>query len=311
MFTTMYYTISSNGVDELVVRLHSQEVDKTVNPIELVEDIRHILLSEDVEVPLRTALGTRGSWFGVMPSSGLGYYAVKLVGVYPENPRHGLPLIRGILLLFDARSGELLLEADAAPATGWRTASASALALELMGFRGGGVLGLIGAGVQGSYHLEVLTRIYPFDKILIHDTDKSKAEKLSERFRDFAARVASREDVQKESNVIVTATTSTNPVLSAQIVSPGTYIVSIGAPKPVRELDPEIPRRAGCVLVDTREGVENESEDAKTAYELIEMREVLRGEKKFCGKEFKVYKSVGTALFDLAVAIHLYRRSSP
>ncbi len=293
----------------MVVRLdYPDEVDRIVNPLELIEEIKFVLSSRDVYAPKRLGLEHTGSWLGVMPVAGLGYYAVKIVGVYPENPRHGLPLVRGRLLLFSSRSGELLLDAEASAPTGWRTAAATALALRVLGLERGGVLGVIGAGVQADYHLRLLVPIYGFYDVLVYDVDYSRAERLAERHG--ARPVKSLDRLLEESDVVVAATTSRTPVVRGRLLKRGAFVASIGAPRPVRELDSETIARAGCVLVDTREGVMSESDDVVGADEVVELGEVLRGEKTCGPRDLRVYKSVGTAVFDLAIAIHLYRRGS-
>ncbi len=283
--------------------LDAEKIDKLVDPAKLVDDIARVLTG-GAEAPLRASLEHRGSWLGAMPAGGLGYFAVKIVGVYPANPIRNLPLVRGVLLLFDAETGDLLLEADAAPATGWRTAAASALALRLMGFRGGGTLGIIGAGVQGEYHARVLDTVYGFDEFLVYSKTWAKAEEMAKRH---GGRAVELEELLRRSDVVVAATSSREPVVRGELLQEGTMVVSVGAPKPVRELDAETVKRAGCILVDTREGVLVETEDVEGAEELVELAEALKGRECRFG-ELRVYKSVGTALFDLAIALHLYER---
>lgn len=283
--------------------LDAGKIEELVDPAKLVDDIARVLAS-DAKAPLRASLEHGGSWLGAMPAGGLGYFAVKIVGVYPANPVRGLPLVRGVLLLFDAETGEPLLEADATPATGWRTAAASALALRLMGFRGGGTLGIIGAGVQGEYHARVLGTVYGFDEILVHSKTRVRAEELARRH---GGRAVEMMELLRRSDVVVAATSSREPVVRGGVLREGTKVVSVGAPKPVRELDAETVKRARCILVDTREGVLAETEDVEGAEELVELAEALKGRECRFG-ELRVYKSVGTALFDLAIALHLYER---
>ena len=289
------------------IRLSGGDVDRLVDPGELVEEIKRVILS-DARAPLRASVEEAGSWLGAMPAGGLGFFAVKIVGVYPDNPKKGLPLVRGILLLLDSSSGDILLEADAAPATGWRTATATALALRLLGYTGGGTLGLIGAGTQASYHLKVFSRLYGFDKLLVYDLAKERAERLA---GEYGGRVVSRREVLVGSDVIIAATTSREPVVEGRLLKSGAVVASIGAPKPVRELDQATLERARCILVDTREGVLGEAgelEGLERLPELLELKEALQGKTCDMG-DVKVYKSVGTALFDLAVAIHLYKKT--
>ena len=280
--------------------LEGHTIDSLVDPKALIDNIREALLGgRAVE---RVSMEESGSWLGLMGASSPGFFAVKIVGVYPENPARGLPLVRGLLLLLSASSGEVLLAADAGPATGWRTAAATALALSLMGYSGGGVLGVIGAGVQARYHLEVLSRIYRPSRIIITSRTRARAEALASAY---GAELASLEDLLSASQVVVAATNSREPVVRGSLLRSGAFVASVGAPKPVRELDGTVIERSRCVLVDTRSGAERETDDVKGAREVVELREMLEGRKCEWG-DIRVYKSVGYSLFDLAIALHLY-----
>lgn len=288
----------------MVVRLSPQDVDRLVDARSLMAMIERALV-EAPKPPVRVSMEYSGSWFGVMPASGLGFYVVKLVGVYPENPGRGLPLVRGVLLLFDPRSGDLLMEADAGPATGWRTAAATALALKLLGYTGG-TLGLIGAGVQARYHLRVLRDTLGYDKLLVYSRTRGKAESLA---LEYGGRVVdSLREVLVNSDTVIAATTSREPVVLGSMLRSGAIVASVGAPRPVREFDPEVTRRSRCLLVDTREGVMSESDDWVGAERLLELSEALRGGRCDWG-DVRAYKSVGYSLLDLAVAVHLYERA--
>jgi alanine dehydrogenase len=242
-----------------------------------------------------------------MPSAGDGYFVVKIVGVYPGNAERGLPVVRGLLAVIDAATGEVLLLADAGAATGWRTAAATALALELLGAsRRGIVLGVIGAGVQARYHLRLLTEILEPSEVLIYSRRTWRARVLAE---EFGGLVAGLDSVLRFSDIIVAATTATTPVIRGDVLREGAIVASIGAPKPVREIDPATVLRAGCVLVDTLEGVMEESDEIDMLAEMVELREALHG-RQCRWKQIRLYKSVGTALLDHAIGLHLLRRLS-
>lgn len=282
--------------------LSGMEVSALVDPRGLVRAIERVLLSSS-KPPARVAVEHLGSWLGVMPAAGEGYYAVKVVGVFPEAPKVGLPLVRGTLFLIDPVRGDILLEADAAAATAWRTAAATALALKTLGYRNG-VLGIVGAGVQGEHHARVIGEVLGFTELLVNSRDPSKAESLA---RKLGGRTASIKEIHERADAVVAATTSRQPVVMGEWLRPGTLVASVGAPKPVRELDEAAVRRSRCLLVDTEEGVRGESEEWRAASSLLELSRALKGESCDWG-DVKVYKSVGYALFDLAIALHLYER---
>ncbi len=289
----------------MVVRVSGESIDSLVDPEGLIEDIKSVLLKAP-EPPVRSSVTYNSSWLGVMPSAGMGFFSVKIVGVYPENPSKGLPLIRGVIMLLRADDGELLVEADAGPATGWRTAAATMIALNLLGYRGVGDVGIIGAGVQAEYHLRYLLRLYKASniRVRIHSRTPAKALKIA---RKYGAEVADLEYILRRSDLIITATNSTSPVIKGRLLKPGVIVASVGAPRPVRELDEDTIKRARCVLVDTKRGVMEESDDVLGAKEIVELSQALKGVTCNYG-DIMVYKSVGYALFDLAIAIHIYRR---
>ena len=271
----------------------------------LIDYIRDVLLGDAV-APLRASLEYGGSWFGAMPAAGLGVIATKLVGVYPGNAGRGLPLVRGVVVGFDASTGDPLVLADAGPLTGYRTAAATCLGLELLGYRGGGKAGLIGAGVQGFYHARCLLEHYGVEELVVYDVDKERARGLVERLGG-PVKLGSLEEIY-ESRVIVAATTSKEPVVRGSLLGRETWVASVGAPRPVWELDEETLSRAGCVLADTREGFMEESGEALHLPENVrvaDMRRVVRGDEECTPGDLRVYKGVGTALFDLAALLQL------
>ncbi len=286
--------------------LTNSQVDNLVDPLELKEIVKQVFKG-DVDAPLRASVEKHGSWYAAMVAGGSGFFSTKLVGVYPENPQKGLPLVRAHIVLFDAKTGKPLLLSEAEAATGWRTAAGSIVALEVFGLKSIDTLGIIGAGFQGRYHARSITRLYSPSRILVYDQFKSRAEEFTKLFSN--ASIVELEYLLKNSDVIVSATTSTEPVIKGELLKENTIILSIGAPRPVKELDETVKRRAGCLLADTKEGVLSESEDAVGFKKVVDLRSVLRGEESCDYDEIKIYKSVGTALFDHSIAIYLYKKS--
>ncbi|MEB3759364.1 MAG: ornithine cyclodeaminase family protein [Desulfurococcales archaeon] len=288
-----YYTLLDNQIDQLV------------DPLELMHTIKQVLI-QDTEAPLRSSIERHGSWYAAMVAGGLGYFSTKLVGVYPENPKRGLPLVRAVLALFDAITGDPLLLAEAGAATGWRTAAGTLVALEALSVSEINTLGLIGAGFQARYHARAIMKLYHPKRILVYDMDREKVSSFLEEFP--MASESSLDRVLKDSDLLVTATTSIEPVVKGDLLRKNTVVASIGAPRPVRELDEAVKRRASCLLVDTLVGALAETDDAKGFKKVVDLRMVLRNEDRCTPGDVKVYKSVGTALFDHAIAIYLYEK---
>ncbi|MEB3860199.1 MAG: hypothetical protein LRS43_03200, partial [Desulfurococcales archaeon] len=166
--------------------------------------------------------------------------------------------------------------------------------------------GVIGAGTQARYHLEVMTRVYEPERILVNGRSRERAEALS---RAYGGELAGRDTLLSTSDVVIAATNSEEPVVRGRMLREGAIVASVGAPRPVRELDEEAIRRAGCILVDTRAGALSETDDVRGARVLVELREALLG--RGCDwSDIRVYKSVGFSLFDLAIAMHLKQKLS-
>lgn len=284
--------------------LNDRAVELLVDPGRLVEEIRRALLDPTAVEAEREAITIGGSWFAAMTAGDDSIVSVKNVGVYPGNPQRGLPLVRALTLVFDSRTGEPLLAYEANSATGLRTAAASLLAAKLLGARKGGVLGIIGAGAQATWHGLVFKRLLPPSEILVHSRTRGRAERLASML---GGRAVGLEEANRESDILVAATSSREPVVLGELLRTDAIVISVGAPAPVRELDETVRRRARCLLADTRPGVLRESPDGEGWERVVGLDELLRG--KACSPgDVRVYKSVGRPLFDLAISRLITKR---
>jgi len=269
-------------------------IDPLVDPAEAVETIRRAYFADAVFLP-RQALSVGETWFapmvGYMANAGI---AVKLVGIYPK----GIPRVKAVVLVFDPERGTPLALINGTQLTGWRTAAASAVAAKAMGAEPKEV-GIIGAGLQGEYHLRVFKTLYPSARFKIFNKTEEKAKEMSRKYGVVATTLAE----VLESDLVISATTSRSPVVRE--VRSGAVVISVGAPRPVRELDDEVKRRAGCMLVDNPHAAE-ESDDVGDRW--VYIGDFLKGTECRFG-EVKVYKSVGNPLFDVAMAQYVLERA--
>ncbi|CCC82683.1 ornithine cyclodeaminase family protein [Thermoproteus tenax] len=273
-----------------------EDVDSLVDPAKLVEDIAVALKAERVVLP-RRALQVSGLWFAPMAAyvRGMGLGA-KLVGIFPR----GSPPVRALSVLFDAETGEILAAADGTKLTGWRTAAASALAARLLGVTEGAIVGIIGAGVQAEYHARVFRALFKPSKIFIYS--RRRAAELAGRLGLVQAPL----EAVMTAEVIIAATNSQEPVIKGALLRRDAVVISVGAPRPVRELDEDTKRRASCALIDSPEAAE-ETDDV-AGLKTTTLESALSGA-EICRGEIKLYKSVGYAPFDVAAIYHVYRRA--
>ena len=171
---------------------------------------------------------------------------------FPQNPqRNGLPVIQGMIALFDADGGALLALMDSAEITARRTAASSALAAQLLARADSRRLALIGCGVQARHHLDAFVALFPLRAVALFDTSSDRMNELSESAaaRGLTAETSSSiSAATRGADIIVTTTPSQRAVLDIADVSPGCFIAAVGADSAGKqELTPELMSKARVV----------------------------------------------------------------
>lgn len=277
-------------------------------------------------VPLRFNMEVRefGGEFLYMPAClpGIKRCGVKIVSVFPENPSQGKPTIYASYLLNDAATGELLALMDASTLTGMRTGGASALATRYLARPDARVLGIFGTGFQAFYQVQAIMAVRPIERVWAYDLDKKRLADFCRLLSDLvpACPAPDPTTLVRESDIIVTATTSSTPVFPGKEVKPGTHINAIGAYRPhTREIDEDVVTRAK-IVVDTFPGAVSEGGDliiplqegkldAATIHG--DLGDLVTGKKpgRESPEEITLFKSVGFALEDIVVAHLAYEKA--
>ncbi|HSP44425.1 MAG TPA: ornithine cyclodeaminase family protein [Chthoniobacterales bacterium] len=256
--------------------------------------------------PLRGVLTQHGGFFGVMPASG-DSMGIKMVTFYPGNAGTELPTHMAVIALFDPKTGEPLALMDGRYITEMRTAAVSAVATDALAAPGAEVLALLGAGVQAQAHLELLPRVRRFKEIRVWNHHSEKAERFAERHGIVAMDL---EEAVRGADVVVTATSTREPVLKGDWLKPGAHVNAVGASRPDwRELDDDAMRNV--VIVDSYEGARNEAGDVilsgVTPY--AELGQIINGSKRVERGVTTIFKSLGMAVEDVAAAHLVYEAS--
>jgi 1-piperideine-2-carboxylate/1-pyrroline-2-carboxylate reductase [NAD(P)H] len=245
-----------------------------------------------------------------MPAADTEIAITKLVTVHPENPARGLPTIQGEVVVMDATTGERLGLLEGGVLTARRTAALSMLAARELAPRPDGPLLVVGAGTQGRAHLDAFRAGLDVDRAFISSRSRKSAVSLAGYARSLgmeAEPVEGPEEFIGDVSLIVTATTSKEPVLPEEIPD-GIFVAAIGAFEPeAAELPPALVSTSR-VFVDTLEGAKDEAGDLIQAQhagafaweDATELEEALRSPERPEGTV--VFKSVGHALWDLAAA---------
>ncbi|WP_461208275.1 delta(1)-pyrroline-2-carboxylate reductase family protein [Desulfocurvus sp. DL9XJH121] len=244
----------------------------------------------------------------LMPASDGRMAVTKVLTVLPGNAHRGLPLISADVLALDAATGERLGILDGQTVTARRTAAASLLAARTLARGRGGPLLVVGAGVQARAHLEAFASGLGVRQAYLCSRSGQNLMSLANHALSLgvdASVVASPAEVLSRCPLVVTATTSREPVLpddALDLLMPGAFIAAVGSFTPeAAEIPPGVVRGA-FVVADTPD-VRHEAGDLIRADvdwgRVSYLADVLDGPAPE-GPVF--YKSVGSALFDLAAA---------
>ena len=241
---------------------------------------------------------------------------LKLISLCEGNPGRGLPLAQAVTIVMDAENGTPLAVLEAGHLTAVRTGAASGAATGALARADARVAAIFGAGVQGRTQLEAIAAVRTLRKAYVVDTDPRAAAAFADdmgRTLGLAIEPAVPAAALRDADIVATATTSAVPVFRDEDLKPGVHINAVGSYKPhVREIPGETIRRsalfvderrssleeAGDILIPMREGLIAEG------HIRAEIGEVLAGlaPGRRSDEETTVFKSVGNAVEDLAVA---------
>ena len=244
------------------------------------------------------------------------FVGVKVVTVFPGNAARGQPAIAASYLLFDGATGVLLALLDGAELTARRTASASALASRHLSRPDSTRLLMVGTGTMAPHLVRAHACARPIRHVAVWGRSPEKAARLAAVLDGpdlEATHAADLEAALGEADVISCATLATEPVVLGAWLRPGQHLDLVGAFTPeMREADDEALARAR-VYVDTRDGALVEAGELVGAIKrgVIaaddirgDLFDLTRGTAKgrAGADEITLFKSVGTALGDLAAA---------
>jgi len=184
------------------------------------------------------------------------HYVIKIASGFTDNPRLGLPSGNGMMLLFSQKTGQLeCLLLDEGYLTNLRTAAAGAVAAKYLAPKADWRVGILGAGVQGRMQLEHLRRARTFERAVVWGLNEEELAAYRRDMEPLGFRIRTTldaEEVAASSNLIVTCTPSTRPLLQAGWIRPGTHITAVGSDTAEKqELDAAILEKATRVVVDS------------------------------------------------------------
>jgi ornithine cyclodeaminase len=297
--------------------------------IELMADALASLARGDAFQPLRTIVRPEGAagLQALMPAYVGGVepvFGLKVVGVFHGNVDLGMDAHQGAVLLFDGRTGALAAAMNAAAVTAIRTAAVSGVATRLLAREDARELAILGAGVQARTHLMAMAAVRHFARARVASRRRERCEAL---VREMAERLSfpldvapSNEAALRGADVVVTVTSSAEPVLRREWLADGAHLNVVGASQPgARETD-SATMAAARLFCDRRESLLNEAGDYLVParegligpdHVQAELGEVLIGARpgRTSPTEITLFKSLGLAIEDLAAAKELRARA--
>lgn len=277
------------------------DYDKLVDAIALAAqqlDAGTILSPERMVVPL----GDGGVLLS-MPATAPDIGIHKLVNVQPSNVQRELPTIHGTVTVCDATTGKILCLLDGPEVTGRRTAAVTLLAIRSLLKREPTEFLLFGTGAQARYHLQAIHARYPQSQVWVRGLDHQASAAFCEHNRGVHQYIRPCDAEIPDVDVVITVTTSTEPIYN-ELAKPGRVVIGVGAFKPEMAELGSVTLEGSDLYADDPAGARHEAGDLLRAgidWACVGSLASLLATPADASRP-AVFKSVGTAAWDLAAA---------
>jgi alanine dehydrogenase len=288
--------------------LTESEVGELLTPadaLDAVEGSFRRLAADEVDNRPRHRHQFDGGVMAVMSAvdSGIGIGGVKTYAVSGQG-------VRFVVVLFDLRTSEVagMIEADKLGQL--RTGAASGVAARFLARPGATTLGVLGCGWQAESQVQCIREAVPtIEQVVVYCRTE---ERLEEFCKQIGAEAGETHRDAGGQDVVVTSTTSRDPVLRGEWLREGALVCAIGAnDRRSRELDNVVLERAAFVCCDSRQQAQLESGDLIEPVEqgildwleVHELQEVVAGELqgRQSDDDIVLFKSNGLAAWDVAI----------
>ena len=228
-------------------------------------------------------------------------------------------------LLYDAQNGRLLAIIEADRLGQIRTGAATGLAAKFLAWQDAGLeVGIYGAGWQARSQLDAICAVRDVATITVYsrntETRSAFCLEMADRLSLPLIPAEQPEHAAEGKQTVITATSSRDPVLHGDWLSPGAHVSAVGSNMLMkREIDERVVSRSDLIVVDSIEQSRVESGDLLPAFErrlfrweqVHELHEIVSGAHpgRTAQDQITLFKSNGIALEDVAVATLVYRKA--
>jgi ornithine cyclodeaminase/alanine dehydrogenase-like protein (mu-crystallin family) len=232
------------------------------------------------------------------------YFGTK---IYSTHPKYGAHFF---FLLFDAETAQPLAQMEANYLGQIRTGAASGFATDILAAPGAATLAVIGSGFQAQTQVDAIREVRQLREIRVWS--RIEAKRASFAYATGARAAASAEEAVRGADIVVTATSSKDPVLEAGSVSTGAHVNAMGSNRAERrELPTDLIARADLIAVDSIEQSKIESGDlllANVDWSDARIVELAQIEKRPAGEPITIFKSNGLGVEDVAAGAYVYEQ---
>lgn len=240
-----------------------REVLTMKKSIDIVEKVYEAHGNGHVLMPAKITLDTGesndwppyGGSYNAMPAyigEDVDISGVKWVWGFNDNRAKGIPYIGGVIILNEARTGEVLAVMDGSYITDVRTGASAGVTARYLARKDSKVLCIIGAGVQGKMNARAICEEMPIEEIRVSDIRPGAAESYAkEMSEELGVRVipcGTNQEAAKGADIIITVTIADEPLVFWEDLKPGCTVLSLGS---FQELDENIPLKADKLVVDS------------------------------------------------------------
>ncbi len=249
-------------------------------------------------------------------------YVIKIASGFYQNPGIGLPSSSGLMLVFSQKTGILqTILLDDGYLTDVRTAIAGQIAAKHLAPASVSAIGVIGTGIQARMQVEYLKTITPCRELHVWGRTPERVAEYSNDMQNAGFHVTqagSPSQVAQHTNLIVTTTPSTTPLLFAGDIQPGTHITAMGSDTDSKqELDSAILARADIIVADSISQCRERGEISKAlAAGVIEERDICelgnyiakKVDSKRGENSISIVDLTGVAVQDIQIAAAVCKR---
>ncbi|KDE59378.1 ornithine cyclodeaminase [Halostagnicola sp. A56] len=305
--------------------LSSDAIEDLASPAEYVEAVREGYRQRGHGAPA----DPRSAYFRTDPDGMFTDYAALLpetgaMGGYMYSAGFDAGDAWFVTPLFDAQSGEPLAILDGASMNPFKTGAAGAVAVDSLAREDATTLAVIGTGPQARGQVHTAVTVRDFEEVRVYSPTAENrtafADEFAAQLEASVRAVSSSEAAVAGADVVITATTSTEPVFDGEHLEPGAHVTAMGQYHPdKRELDATTIERSTYVP-DLRERVSQDAGSFIAALETgrisddhvhAELGDVVAGTEpgRIDADEITVFDSGGTGIETVAAASLLYERA--